>query len=78
MTCPFCRGHGIVGGDITGRYAGPARWCSCPDALEREATDPQAVEKVNTAREKLIARFKPKSKPNQATDPEADGYHGEY
>jgi hypothetical protein len=79
MTCAICRDHGIVGGDISGRFAGPARWCTCPAALERQNSDPFALDVFNEAREKLIARFTPLGKAKvKFAVPNQEAYFGDF
>jgi len=59
MNCPRCGGRGILGGNLDGPYCGAWRWCSCAEALERQASEPGIVDEANAARDRLLSLNKP-------------------
>lgn len=76
-SCSTCGGWGLYGGELSGRYAGPWKWCSCPAGVERKRREPGAVDEGNEARSKLLKRFGPKPL-GKIIDLAADAYHGEF
>jgi hypothetical protein len=82
--CKRCDGSGCIGGLAFGpaRMCCPATWCDCLAARLRMTEEPDYVERVNVAREKLLRRFGPKpiaSTPaKNDLHPAIDDYHGEF
>jgi hypothetical protein len=60
--CSRCHGHGILGGRLSGEYAGPWRWCDCLAARERMDREPGSIGTANMARDKLLS-LKTQKKP---------------
>ena len=54
--CNRCKDAGMFGGKLPpGQYAGPWKWCDCVAAVELRDREPDAVEKANKARDRLMS-----------------------
>lgn len=76
--CSRCQGHGIYGGETSGPYAGPWKWCLCFYGRERQQREPFLVSEANQARDKLIRRFGAKPLPAMAQQASEEVYHGDF
>lgn len=85
--CSRCQDCGIFGGEISGKFAGPWKWCDCATAQTRMAIEPNIIVEANQAREKLVrmnlkgqARQRAEDRPMRslATAIEEDSYAGEF
>lgn len=83
--CGRCQGFGVIGGLAFGpaRLCCAATWCDCTAGRIRMREEPDYVDRVNVAREKLLRRFGAATKPAAQTVktdlvPVADEYHGDF
>lgn len=78
--CNRCRDHGFYGGQLSGVFAGPWKWCNCLHGLERRNSEPGLVDEANKAREALLEaadRAKGIRKPRPSVVAE-ESYSGEF
>lgn len=78
MNCPRCYGRALLGGNLDGPYAGPWRWCSCPEALQRQESEPGLVDAANAARERLMRLMTDGKRLAHTTVKSEDLYNGEF
>jgi hypothetical protein len=78
--CPNCEGTGVLAGLAFGppRMCAPATWCECSAGRIRKHEEPDYVDRVNIARDKLLKRFAGKKSAPGDIKPAAEVYHGDF
>ncbi len=83
--CKRCGDCGLYGGQIGTAYDGPWKWCECDAADVRRNAAPGLVDEANEARQRLLARFGPKSlqamigeRAKEAKIQPGSDYHGDF
>jgi hypothetical protein len=81
--CSRCQGFGFYGGQISGQYAGPWKWCRCENGSRAKSETPEIIDSMNANRDELMRRFAVSMKragatPEPTLKPVAEEYHGDF